>query len=299
MDEATMSFVTVAEAEEVQIHAPIGGRISFFNSPYPAHGELKAVDIYFPENIAYSPVSGKIACIRKIRPPKTAAFKASPVDYLVCIKVSEDLLVRVLHVRPEVRVGEDVKVGERLGLPLRTGFFDFWTDPHAHVEVRKKGDYLRPLGALSLRPLIGRVEKGGAVLEGEVISCRPEYCLVALAGTGRVGALNGLAAASGGKACILDGGFPHYGRGGVLADEIAGADVEVSRVKIGEITNKFGDAATVRFDPVRVTVNGIGLRGLSCYLGVGCKPLLKLVPKKPGELRLNGEVKIELERASL
>mgnify|MGYP000103041417 CR=1 FL=1 len=172
-----MLFTPVAEARGIYIYASKEGRISFFNSPYPAHRKLTAVDVYPSRSIACSPVSGEIVFIQKFNPPRKEMFGASSSDYIICIRVSEELVARLLHVKPEVEIGEKVKVGEKLGVLLRSGFFDFWTDPHVHVEIRKNGDFLRPLGALPLRPLIGDMKNRGVVLEGEVVCCRPEYCL--------------------------------------------------------------------------------------------------------------------------
>jgi hypothetical protein len=51
-------------------------------------------------------------------------------------------------------VGDVVEVGKPLGILLRSGFFDFWTDPHIHVEVRSPSDPIRAMGGFMLERLI-------------------------------------------------------------------------------------------------------------------------------------------------
>lgn len=53
----------IASSEDVNIYAPKNSKITFFNSPYPAHQNAEAVDIYFRGNAearALSPVRGRV-----------------------------------------------------------------------------------------------------------------------------------------------------------------------------------------------------------------------------------------------
>lgn len=58
---------------------------------------------------------------------------------------------KILHVEPFVSVGEEIKIGEKIGKLYRSPYFRPWTDPHIHLEIRNKNDYLRALGGIELK----------------------------------------------------------------------------------------------------------------------------------------------------
>jgi len=57
-----------------------------------------------------------------------------------------------MHVSPEVNEGDSISNGDIIGRTITNGFFSYWADPAIHVEVRRCGDFLRPLGGFKLRP---------------------------------------------------------------------------------------------------------------------------------------------------
>lgn len=293
-----LKLTPIAESKGVPILVPNGTRVSLFNSPYPAHWRGTAMDIYYPE-VAISPVDGKVTLVRAFKPPAKTQFAASRVDYLVGIQVARNLTARILHVKPIVNVGETIRAGEEIGAFLRSGFFDFWTDPHVHLEFREGDDLLRPTNSLPLRLLLAgkKARRVPWELKGKVIESKPEYCLVSVSSAG-VGHLNGLPVKCGSFYGVLDGGFPHYKKGGIIG-ETYGRKMWIGKTLIGWKTEKLNNMAAVSFAPLKVLANSTAVRGLSCYLGVNCAVPLKLVPERMGDLSFpeRATVKIELREA--
>jgi hypothetical protein len=197
---------------------------SLYNSPYAAHDEGRAIDLYPEHGHAPSPVAGDVRETRSVRaPPKEHAEEE---DHLILLDVApedpvadgRELVARVLHVDPGVEPGDRVERGDDLGRTVRAGFFAPWVGDHLHVGFRPPGaNPYRASGSLPLSPEV-RVEPldwngtGTVVAHGPtyVILDRPahpdpgeEFAGIAVAG----------ADAPGG---VLDGGFPHYDGGGVL-----------------------------------------------------------------------------------
>ncbi|ADB59294.1 hypothetical protein Htur_0394 [Haloterrigena turkmenica DSM 5511] len=121
-------------------------RFSLYNSPYPAHDEGCAVDLY-PGTLrdgrtsaAPSPVSGTVRETRDVKaPPKPYAPEH---DHLILIDCDgpgdlEGLTARILHVQPTVEAGDRVERGDSLGELVRAGFFAPWVDNHLHVGLRR------------------------------------------------------------------------------------------------------------------------------------------------------------------
>ena len=142
----------IATCNGVDIFAPQTSKFSFFKSPFAAHASLSAVDIYpggdFGD-MAPSPVWGKVIDIREY-PTPTPFPGRNFREYLTAIKQG-DSVVKILHMKPVVTMGDTLCVGDPLGTLIHNGYFYFWNDPPLHVEVRDKHDYLR---ASNHNPLI-------------------------------------------------------------------------------------------------------------------------------------------------
>jgi murein DD-endopeptidase MepM/ murein hydrolase activator NlpD len=144
----------------VNIYAPEDSYISFFNSPYYAHKENLAIDIYPPHNgspvTAYSPVAGRIKKIYTFNPPTPKFFKGPTVEQLIILEstTQSDSHIRLLHIDSTLKVGTFVEVGDALGDIVRSGFYHFWTAPHLHVEVRIKDNLIRAKGSEPMIPNI-------------------------------------------------------------------------------------------------------------------------------------------------
>ncbi len=291
-----MEMLPVAEARGVGVHCPQGGWLSFFNSPYPAHRSMTAIDIYpgleYGE-IAPSPIEGRLIAVRRLRAPKGRLFRDAGYDVLTLYESAENpkVVVKMLHLEPIIDVGEGIDIGEELGRLLRSGYFDFWTSPHIHLEVRDPSDPLRARGGHRFRRLLNpEIEDAARELRGRVIEVRPEYLLLRLEDH-----QGGLTAEIDGMPILLDGGVPHYSFIGLHASRKVGKGVvRLCGEPIGRVEKSFGECALARFEEVTFQVKGRRV-GLSLYLSTG-EASLKLIPESPEalELKVGEEIKIEL-----
>lgn len=241
-------------------------RFSLYNSPYTAHNNGCAIDLYPEpdEDTAYSPVAGTVLDTKTVRAPPKEYAPAH--DHLLLIDTGETV-ARLLHIDPAVEPGETVGLGEPLGSLVRAGFFDPWVDTHLHLEFRSHDANLyRASGSLSIgvdapiRPLqwdgTARVAETGATYA--VLNC-PEHpdpgnCF---AGVG-VKAGNGVG--------VIDGGCPHYPGGGrflVGFSELATSaeNVTLNGTQIGST-----DSRDVRWNEIEIRANGTPITGLSFFL---------------------------------
>ncbi|WP_339105030.1 hypothetical protein [Haloterrigena salinisoli] len=261
-------------------------RFSLYNSPYPAHDEGCAVDLY-PGTLrdgrtsaAPSPVSGTVRETRDVRaPPKPYAPEH---DHLILIDCDgpgdlEGLTARILHVEPAVEAGDRIERGDSLGELVRAGFFAPWVDNHLHLGLRRPDQNPhRASGSLpleigvDLRPL----EWDGT---GTVVSTGETYAVLdapthPAPGEAFVGVRSdGGGEPSGGRRSsserrsdggVLDGGLPHYDGGGLLA--VSEPDVE-SVVTLNGDRLGVARGRTITWDDVVVTANGEPITGLSLF----------------------------------
>lgn len=296
-----VDMIAVACSEGVNIYCPRSGRFSFFNSPYFPHRNFTGVDIYpnleFGEN-APSPVSGEVVAIKEVDYFEYRGFECSKVDYLVILRSLENKkrFIKILHVKPSVNIGDEVAVGGRIGALIRSGFFDFWTDPHIHVEIRQPNDPIRARGGYRVKRLIEISEECGDALsqsqiEGVVIESRREYSLIALGSDVE----RGVPVSVGEKIGLVDGGIPHYGFFGVHVDFTPklGEEVKFLGVTLGSVKSVFNGMCLAECSKVSFSLNGRPVR-LSLYLFPSSKPVMKIVPQKPGDLSLKRFERVKL-----
>ena len=297
-----MTMIPVAKADNVTIKCPAEGRFSFFNSPYIAHRTFTGIDIYPPSDFggsAPSPVLGKVVMIRKVKCPKSREFKASTYDYVILIESIENphRMIKVLHVNPSVKVGDTVEPGQELGFLLRSGYFDFWTDPHIHVEIRKPEDPIRARGGLKLQSILKmkdlKIRSEGS-LKGTVLTVKPEYLLILPEDNLRYG----LTVEVGRYVGVIDGGIPHYGRFGVhiqrCSECLKGLDnVKLINASIGKLEEVYGGAAIAKCNMFSVHMGKIRV-GLSLYVHPRKKPLIKVIPPKPFCLKVEEEEAVSI-----
>ncbi|MCI4434262.1 MAG: hypothetical protein JHC29_02170 [Thermoplasmata archaeon] len=242
-------MIKIASSSGIDIYAREDSFITFMNSPFLSHRELRAVDI-FPlsrEYISmYSPVSGKIVY------HKVHTMKKNGMKEHVTILDSGPAYVKMLHIAPYFDEGDRVDVGDELGLLYKSPYFRPWSDPHIHLEIRPKNDFLRARGGLRLhfddcekfgefRPLEEYIEKGAYILRKIIpIGCGKFY------GAGDSG--------------IIDGGYPHYGFGLLIGT----SDPVLFGERIGEVI----EDKIVKFNKKEIFLNGKRMRGigLNIYL---------------------------------
>jgi len=228
-------------------------RFSLYNSPFPAHDHGRAIDLYPESEVAPSPVAGEVVDVRTVRaPPKPYAAEH---DHLLVVDTG-DHLARIMHVDPDVGVGERLAIGDPLGPLVRAGFFAPWVPTHVHLGFRPRdADPIRASGSLPIDPAVDVtglpwdgtgtvVEVGGtwARLDAPAHPDPGEYFV-------------GLASGGG----VLDGGLPHYDGGGLLFGDEGGAAVVAGR-PVGAV-----DGRDVTWRDCRVTANGDPVTGLALF----------------------------------
>lgn len=230
---------------------------SLYNSPYRAHDDGSATDLYpgtGAEPAAPSPVAGEVIAVERVRaPPKPYAPEH---DYLLAIDTGavgdgpdyrtdggDAAIARILHVDPSdgrgPTVGDHVAVGDPLGEPIRAGFFAPWVDRHLHLGFRRPGDDVRrAAGSLPVTPEVA-VEPVPWDGTGTVVETADTYAVLdsprhpapgerfaAIAGTlggpdgdSDAGRAARVEAATDARTVPIDGGLPHYEHGGVFTRE--------------------------------------------------------------------------------
>ncbi|CCQ36293.1 peptidase M23 family protein [Natronomonas moolapensis 8.8.11] len=186
-------------------------RFSRYNSPYAAHDAGCAIDLYPGTDGAVSPVAGTVRSIRTVRCPDRPY--AASEDHLLLIDCGSHV-ARILHVDPDVEVGERIDVGDRLGALLRSGFFGRWVDTHLHLGFRQPEQNLnRANGSLpiGLDASVTGLEWDG---RGTIVEAGRSYVrLDSPSGRGR----RGFTALADDDGVGLDGGLAHYRGGGTFA----------------------------------------------------------------------------------
>jgi len=243
-------------------------RFSLYNSPFVAHDEGRAVDLYPEGDVVPSPVAGEVVETKRVRaPPKEYA---ADHDWLVLIDTS-DAVARLLHVDPSVAVGDRVAVGDPLGETVRAGFFAPWVPDHLHLEFRDPdANPYRASGSKRLALGVGveplAWDGTGTVVEAGETWARLDSPAHPAPGERFVGLANG-DDASGRPPAVVDGGLPHYDGGGLLAGKLIGGSesggeraVRVAGERVGTATGR-----TVAWDDVTVLANGDPVTGLALF----------------------------------
>jgi len=328
-------MIPVAEAEGVTIHAPKDGIVGFHNSPYPAHVQDGAIDIFFGMDFtapALSPVSGKVICIEKNKAGVARHFQADPYDYILGIE-QNGVCARMLHVKPEVEESDEIDIGDRLGRHLRSPLLPFWSSPHIHVEIKECNDMRNPLGAFPLN-IIGHGRFNGpqkldfTEIDAVIAQSTKDYLIVepSIDIFGSIGKYHGIAVNVAGEFALLDAQVPWNCYGGLLLaqesrisleDEVRFGEVPLGKVvrihgnmatyalggKLGNGIDRYSKGLTYkdvgRFDVPykRIKVNGKIFLGISTSLSLYENRTLKLVFEEPQEKPLEvGEfLRIELD----
>ncbi len=251
-------MIRVAYASGTEIFAREDSFITFLNSPFLSHRELKAIDI-FPSSRdfvdMYSPVSGKV-----IYHDVHLMRKNSMEEHVTVIDAGNSY-VKLLHIKPYVGLNEKIEAGEILGKLYKSPYFRPWSDPHIHLEIRPKNDFLRARGGIELKiplcipegkfmPLEEYVDRGTYILRKiKPVKCGNFY------GAGDFG--------------IIDGGYPHYGYGLLIGTE--------KPFLMGE---KIGDTlgnGIIKFKANEIYLNGKRMRGIGMSIYLNENAYLKYI----------------------
>ncbi|MFW9987488.1 MAG: M23 family metallopeptidase [Candidatus Odinarchaeota archaeon] len=295
-------FYEIVKLEDIQVSIPKNSHFSIGTSPYYAHQHGLAIDIY--QNLALenydvlSPVSGKIREIKSLLAPKPKFFDGHNIDYLILINNPNNLklLWKIMHVKPCVKVGENIKIGDLLGNTIRNGYFAYWASPHLHLEVRSIDDAIRARGGKDFSLVIDNNDKTQEMLVNEssskipikIHSIFPEMILAILPESfyHYICPFFGFKICVNTLNCILDGGIPHYKIGTILFKKKMNFKtfpaVYFGSIKIGtlyEINQRFG---FLKFNNIKFFLNNRQIRGISLYLA-NFLPLIKLIPFNKNE----------------
>ena len=304
-------FYTVASSMGVTISAPLGCFVSFTNSPYYSHEHGSAIDIYFQgDSEAFSPVKGRVSQIFKVNSPPSKYFKASSDEQLLIVQASDNpaFIVRILHVENATPTGTVLNVGDLIGTIPRSGFYDFWTDLHIHVEVRSPENVLRAKGSFGIVPetknskLITNSEKASPYFQ--IVEADDNYCLLdSEVGVASLSPFVGITCEVGGSYGILDAGIPHYRVGSIHLSSGAkvrqGDKVTLWGVSIGEVLEFRNRLAVFRSYPLEVLLNNQPVRGLSLFPWIGTHPFIKAIPFTPTRPRWTIGEYVQLKLNSL
>lgn len=270
-------------------------RLSLYNSPYAAHEDGCAIDLYPQteaapsprETAAPSPVAGEVVATKTVSAPSKSY--AVEHDHLIVIDTG-DYLARILHVDPAVESGDTVALGDSLGEMVRSGFFAPWVDNHIHLGFRNlDANPYRASGSLPVEVGV-EVEPVSWDGSGTVVETGDTYAILDAPAHPAPGErFAGLSA--GREGVVLDGGLPHYEGGGALPNLGEDETVSLAGQRVG-VSNS--DGRTVAWDDLTVLANGEGITGISlcCSNGpFGAKLVCPDVDFEVGE-----EVALEIRR---
>ncbi|EMA10866.1 hypothetical protein SAMN05443574_10277 [Haloarcula vallismortis] len=235
-------------------------RFSLYNSPFDAHDEGCAIDLYPDSERAPSPVAGEVLDTKTVQAPPKAY--AAEHDHLILIDTG-DTVARLLHVDPAVEPGDTVAVGDDLGALVRAGFFAPWVPNHIHLGFREPD--VNPYRASGSLPVDVAVDvtplswdgTGSVVAGGETWIRLGEPAHPA-PGESFVGIANDVVGDGSG---VLDGGLPHYSGGGLLG----GDESEIAALAGQHVGATNG--RTVTWDDLTVLANGEPITGIALFCG--------------------------------
>jgi hypothetical protein len=294
----------VGTSSGIEILASDDAYFSYFNSPYIGHTLGTAVDIY-PSDQEWggpvpSPVTGKVVRIRKIRMGAAKAFPTADHDFGIAIQPdgADTKIVRIMHCEPAIQVGERIDAEDMLGTLIRSRYFNYWTGPHYHVEIMPLDSFRRSSQSHTLEvnlnttvKISGTLHSSVEVLLADVNEDRaigyPQKRIHA-----KIRDLYGLTmhGRNMSQIGIADAGISHYQHGGIIGRNSlrVGDDAILGQITLGKIDETRNGVSSFKIKHKLVAIiDGIGLRGLSCFLyPSNCvkhgMPPLVLIPERYG-----------------
>ncbi|GAB7008950.1 hypothetical protein [Halorubrum trueperi] len=241
-------------------------RFSRFNSPYRAHDDGSAIDLYPDGSTGISPVAGVVRKTLTVGCPDRSY--AADEDHLIVVDLDDEwcwlagtdpgTVARILHVRPAVSPGDRIAVGDSLGSMTRSGFFGRWVADHVHLGFRDPdANALRASGSLpvDVDVDVDPVRWDGT---GTVVGRGPSH--VVLDAPTHPAPRGRFAAIASDDGVPLDGGLAHYAGGGAFGDLSDGATVSLLGTRIGVARGR-----GIAWDSVDVFANGDRVVGLSLF----------------------------------
>ncbi len=296
MDE--LQFYDIVNMEDTRVSIPHSSHFTIGTSPYYAHQHGLAIDIYHSlplENYeVFSPVSGVIEKIKTLRAPKPRFSGGIDKDYLTLIRNprNEGIVYKILHVKPSIKMGDRIQVGDSMGTTIRNGYFAYWSSPHLHIEVRTSDNAIRASGGIPFSLAIKEESQKPSTkkrmtnqIPVEIHSSYPEFTLAHLPEHfyHQISPIYGASAIIDDTNCILDGGIPHYKIGTIIALYNLNLN-KTNRIwfigtKIGAIDKTRDGFGFFKFNRnLKFFLNSKEILGISLYLAK-FPPLIKLIHK--------------------
>jgi hypothetical protein len=248
---------------------------SFFNSPYPGHKYGTAIDIYYQDKALFPFEEGKVVEIKKIKTPQYVSAK---VDYLILIEVKEFFL-KILHVKPNIKLGEMLYFGDDIGILIVSGFFRSWSDMHAHFELRDKLDKYRARGGFLINPIILKLVPTTLGNKFRIVERKKEYYWLEPINKGKKN-LTPLTY----QGNSIEGGLPYYNYGAIFEGE---DNIQIFSKDI-QLTEKLSTGNRLFKTRFNVFVNDQLIRGIGIYCN---QNKIKMIG---GDFREDEVVKIRL-----
>jgi len=295
-------FYNIVNADNINVSIPQNCHFTIGTSPYYAHQHGLALDIYHALSLenyeVMSPVSGKVIKTRTLIAPKPKYFDGINEDYLTLISniSNPETIFKIMHVKPNVRVGQKVEEGDILGKTIRNGYFAYWSSPHLHLEIRPVEDAIRARGgknfSLAIKNRHEILDNKNSFQDEKIpVSIKaqyPEFMLVSFPENlyyyidpifGVKGKINNLE-------CIIDGGIPIYKNGIGLFQNNPELKVPneicLNNHRIGSLWGFRGKIGFIKFDQVKFALNNKEIRGISLFLAKFA-PLIKIIPFNKNE----------------
>lgn len=297
-------FYEIVAQEDIHISIPKESHFSVGTSPYYAHQHGLAIDIYHKVSLenykVCSPVSGKIIEIKRQLAPKPKFPGGIDKDFVILIENEDnpEIVYKLLHVNPQVQIGDYIKFGDDLGITIKNGYFAPWSSPHIHLEVRSSEDAVRARGGLSFslkysknsrefKPKHNPKEPMKAI-PVQIHSIYPEFILVHFPDRmyHKISQFYGLRANISGLNCILDGGIPQYNNGIIHLHKGLKFEPKIpiyfAKRKIGFLKGSFNNFGFLEFIPLEIFIKKEEIKGISLFLAA-FQPLIKIIPSKKGQ----------------
>ncbi|NON63582.1 hypothetical protein [Acidianus sp. RZ1] len=190
------------------LHLRRGTLISFFSSGFPSHVRGNAIDVSSPDMENFlSPIEGKVEKIIKVKIGRPNKFAKVNYDYVIYMETPQGKL-KLLHVEPEVKEGEEVKIGSFVGKFLENPYTggDF---PHAHIE--------------GIPIELPRIKKYDEEASAIVVNVSEFYFDVEFSKYAEAGELHGLGCCGG----ILNASLLYAGYAGIIGKEIISKEISI------------------------------------------------------------------------
>jgi len=301
-----MKVEPICSAKGVTLYAESDSFISFLNSPYVGHRNRTAVDIYPAlqewNSSIHSPIHGKVIFSKKMKMGAKRKFPSEEFDHAIGIQSDEEsnTIVRVLHCKPVIEIGQQIETGDLLGTAIRSRYFNYWTGPHAHVDVLEKQHFQRSTQSFPL-DVVGNVVSSRNSLTTESLTCQ----VVRVAEDYVIGVSKDTSIASDGRLFghsahtmknnllgIIDAGLPHYKLGGIYANNTLDIGERITgwKTNIGKITlQNTGISLFSMNNQLGVFLDETPVKGISCFLYSKCQLIkgqipIHIIPQQYGSL---------------